>query len=342
LDEARHALARAKEYLVEQPENFLRNPWCHLARRGLLEELHGDRAQAAQWLAQARAASPFPAAFLWFAQTAWRIYAAERKGDGPFQAELRAAGNEKPAAADALVLARIYFFWRTAPDSPGRFQEEPWLRRYLKRAAQNPFARDEARQLVELLRRHDDFHDEARTFVRSVLQNDHGDTLFRLYEYALQPFALRDPETDRERLRSILDVATGRGDAPAVQLARELLADVAAPPVPHWDGAEEDPDFPGGQIFPLPPGSEKNPAMLSEISAVLAGMSDKEIRRARKTWPKDIPSELFDALVAVATGQAPSLPWPPHLAPSESQASPAGSPPRPRPPPVHPDQMNLF
>ncbi|HYV30676.1 MAG TPA: hypothetical protein VEO53_06150, partial [Candidatus Binatia bacterium] len=258
VDEARATLARAEEFLIEQPENFLRNRWCHLARRGLLEQLHGDAAQSAALLAQARAASPFPAAFLLFAQTAWRSLAEHTKGNGPFEAELNAVAKENPGAARGLALARIHLFWRNVSDSRELINEENWLRHYLKRAAKNPCARDEARQLVELLEPHPAFSGEAMAFVSMVLKKDPADPLFRLYEDLLRPFRLRDPENDQNRLLAILDEATRRGDEKAVQLARELLADLNVPvaPKPDWDEDEDeefDEDLPDSANFPLPP-----------------------------------------------------------------------------------------
>ena len=109
-------------------------------------------------------------------------------------------------------------------------------------------------------------------FVSVVLKKDPADPLFRLYEDLLRPFRLRDPENDQNRLLAILDEATRRGDEKAVQLARELLADlnVPVPPKPDWDEDEDeefDEDLPDSGSFPLPP-------MLAEDAEMMKAASD--------------------------------------------------------------------
>ena len=182
LDPARASLVRAGEFLIEQPENFLRNPWCHAARRGILEEAYGDAALGAELLEQARTGSPFPAAFLLFVRIAWRLYTKGAKPPLAWQVEMDAVVKSSANAARAAVLARLLFFWASAPDVPSLQFEEDWLRRYLKEAARQPFTREEARRLVELLEPRREFHKQAGAFVKKILNQDHRDPLFRLYQ----------------------------------------------------------------------------------------------------------------------------------------------------------------
>ncbi|MCI0534819.1 MAG: hypothetical protein L0Z50_06300, partial [Verrucomicrobiales bacterium] len=342
-DQARQALQRAEEFLIGQPENFLRNPWCHLIRRGLLEQLHGDVAQSTGLLAQARAASPFPAAFLFFAKVAGRIYTDGTKNVTPFHADF-AAATDNPNAAHGLVLVRAWLFWQRLPDCPVMQPEEDWLRRYLNAAVKNPFTRDEARPLVELLQPRQEFHRQAEALVKRVLKEDEQDPFFRLYQHLLQPFHLSDPMRDRETLGDILREATRRGDEKAVQMARELRANLHAPPVPAWN--EEPEEFErdadnGPDDFRFPAMSPKDAAMMAEVLNMLAGMSEKDLKWARKQRPKGMPAEIFELLIAAAQS-GPMPPLPPLPSGPAQRPSPPLAPPCPPPPPIDPNQLDLF
>ena len=337
-DAGRQALARAGELLVEQPDNLLRNPWCHWTRCGLFEQLYGDAAEGAERLAQARAASPFPAAFLLFAQLAWRLYAPENSAASPFEEELAGAGQANPNAAHAATLVRLWRFWRQAPDAPALTEEGRWLRRYLKSAAKNPLTRDEATQLVESLKDQDDLREEALGFTKAVLKKDPKDPLFRLYKHLLQPFRLRDPQTDREQVESILEEANHRGDQPASKQARELLAEMKALPARPFEPEpdEFDDDDPG---FPPPDGPFQARSAMEDIIAMLSLLPDSQIRKIRKTPPKGIPAEVFDAVLATARG-GKMPPLPPPLPKAPYHPTPPGKP--PPLPPSDPNQMTLF
>jgi len=360
LDLAQPALKRAGELLIEQPENFLRNPWCHLARRGVLEDLYGDAALGAELLQQARTASPFPAAFLLFVRIVQRLYTKGGKAPPTLQVDLDAVAKANANARHAGALVRLLVFWAGAPDAPPLQFEEDWVRRYLKNAAQQPFTRDEARQLVELLEPRHEFHKQANAFVKKVLAQDRRDPLFRLYEYWLDPQGFMSFNAPG-RLQGILDEATRRGDEEAVKRARKALADLKAPPFPvepDWEEPEdsdededwdEPPDFAEGPDFgpgfPLPPLSPKDARMFQDLIDLLAQLPESELREARKTRPRDIPAEMFDMLVAMARGgKLPPLPEVPQI-PKLPMRPPPQQSPAPKPqavPHKDPNQMDLL
>lgn len=345
--EGRIALDRASKFLVEGPENFLRNPWCFGVRHGVLEQIYGDAAKGADVLTRARAASPFPAAFLYFVQLASTAYSPGRKQPAAFQAELARAAKDHPTVRDAALLVQLWSYWRSFPETFPSPADQAWLRQYLKRAAKNPFTRDEARRVVELLRPYPIFADAASALTAAALRNDRGDPLFRLYEMALQPF----PERYQSQYRVLLDEATRRGDAAAVKLARELIAEYEE--VPHlptdfeWDDEPEDSD---DDVDIFSGGAELDPTIgpggaLAQVVALLAMVPESDIDQLRKIRPKGMPRALFDALVAIArTG--PPVPTSPSIVREESRRediprTPRAAPKR-QPPPVDRDQIDLL
>jgi hypothetical protein len=354
LESGRAALRRAGELLIEQPENFLRNPWCHLARRGILEEMSGDATLGAELLRKARTASPFPAAFLLFVRIARRLYTKGAKAPATLQAELETVVKTEANATQAATLARMFFFWAAAPDAPPLQFEADWLRRYLKETARQPFSRDEARRLVELLQPHREFHKQAEAFVKKILTQDRRDPLFRLYQCSLEPHFESDAFGAQGRLEDILDEATRRADEEAVRLARKALADLGAPPLfpgeSDWTEQEDSdaaPDFAEAPDFgpgsPLPPLSPQDERMFQEMMGMLAGLSESELNEARRTRPPDMPEEIFDLLVTMArSGSLPPLPKVPPMPKRPVRPDPGPSaPPKAQPaPPKDPNQMN--
>ncbi|MSU62591.1 MAG: hypothetical protein EXS31_09365 [Pedosphaera sp.] len=351
LEPGRRVLARAGDLLIEKPENFLRNPWCHLARRGVLEELYGDAALGAELLQQARTASPFPAACLLFACTARRIYS-EEKTPGDLRTKLDAAAKTDAKPGHAAVLARLLFFWSGIPDGPSLQFEEDWLRRYMKAAARQPCARAEGKNLFEVLKPHPTFHKQAEAFVKKVLSQDRLDPLFRLYQLLLESRSGDRFYGAEFKFQSILDEATRRGDEEAAKLARQAIEGLKTPqplPVePDWED-EEDYDGPedwdeGKPNFGAPQLAPKEMAMFGEVLALLGGLNEAELRNHRKHRPPDMPAEVFDMLVSmVRGGKLPPLPkFPPVPKPPIRPLPQRSEPPRPQPESRDPNQMDLF
>jgi tetratricopeptide (TPR) repeat protein len=332
---ARQTMSRVEEFLNTHPENFLRNSWCHLARRGLLEQLHGDVAQGTELLARAHAASPFPAAFLCFARLAWQFYADGPGPAAPFKTNFDATRADPPTVACALVLVRIWLFWLDSLNCPSLQAEKDWMCRYLDAAISKPFSREEAAALVELIQPREEFQKEAAALVKKVLKQDKLDPLFCLYQRDLQPFHLSDPDRDREAVEAILHEATRRGDGKAVQRAREVLGSLDSLPAPMEDDAAEFDDAVAEvpMDFPLPPMSCEDAAAMEGILAFLAALSEKDLKRVRKNPPKGIPVEFVETLISMARN---GLPFPP-LGPLLSQAVAREAGPAP-----DPKQLNLL
>jgi tetratricopeptide (TPR) repeat protein len=340
-DKARRILDDITELATDNPADMIRSQWTLALRRGLMEQLFGDQQQAAELLISARSASPFPAAFWWFAHIAQRCYAPGPVRCLPLIAEVKTAFKQSPQAAQGIMLLKIYQFWQTWPDCPPLFDETELLCKYLAAAVKNPFTRDDACQLVDLTGPNSEFEIQAQAFVNKMLQLDPKDPLFRLYQYLLQPFHLGDPESECDKLESIIDEATRRGEENTVKLARQHLGSLrATPPMPPpiEPCFEEDEEVEA--IFPDLPFKEY--AMFQEILSQMRLMSEAEIRKFRKSIPKDFPDFVIDALIEAAIKNKAK---PPPLPPLPKPFAPPSTPPTPPAPPKpkhDPNQMELF
>jgi len=313
--EGRAILDRAGELAVEAPDNFVRGRWCVATRRGVLEQIYGDAANGAELLDQARTISPSAAAFAFFARLAWSAYGRDKAAPAALKTEWERSAMECPSAAEATALVQLLVYWASAPNMRIG-AEESWLRRYLKRAAKNPFTRDEAALLLEHLRKLPNLEREALVFASAALKRDRADPLFRLYKELLQPF----PMLDRPQCEAILDEARRRGDAPAEQLAHEVMASQSMLPriggVP-WDDEFEDIDedlddgesgpdsFNGVHVLGVP--SEEVDEGIAAFVAMLAILPPSAVAALRKKLPKGMSAELFDALLSIAKSGTPRL-----------------------------------
>lgn len=310
LDKARQALEPAQALLTDRPDDLQRSRWTALLRHGLLEQLFGDPALGETLLAQARAANPFPAAFLFFAHLTHRVYARQRKSDSPFLAELRDALKQNPSAARALPLLRIFQYWDTAPDKPALGNEARLLRQYFKTAAKQPCTRAEARQIVEATGP-GQFQDQARGFIRAQLRQDPADPQFRLYALMLNPPWVYNPHENRAKLESILEEARRRNDPELIEKVQRLLRGLDRPPpmpVPPMEPEFEEEEFEDEMDESegtFPDMSPAEMAEFSELIEMLANASDAEIKRMRKQRPKGMPAFLFDMLVEAAKSTEP-------------------------------------
>ncbi len=344
LEKARQSLAPIEEFLTDKPQDFQRSRWTAFLRQGLMERLFGESERAGALLAQARAASPFPAAFLFFAHLTYRVYARPPRSDSPFLPELRTELKRAPSAANGVLLMLMFHYWDQAPDRPPLEGEVALLRNYLQSAAKRACTRAEAKSVVELCSQMQ-FKDSAARFVKVMLKQDPGDPSFRLFDYYLKsPWEL-GPEEKEEWLGQILEEAQRRGDQEMIQKLQGMVRSLHhPPPVPAGPEAmdfedEEDFDDAGGGLpeAMLPPMAAADQDLFAEMLEMLANASEADVQRLRKTKPKDMPDFMFDMLLAAAKGKGP-LPGPLEPAPPKTP-----KPPQPKPAaPQDPNQGQLF
>ena len=324
LDKARRTLEPLEGLLTDQADDLQRSRWTAWLRQGLLERLHGDVAQGQALLDRARAASPHATAFLLFAHLSHRVYA--RQADSPFLAELKVELAREPSAARGVLLLRIFGYWASTPDKQPLGAESGMLRKYLKAAAKGPCSRAEAKGIVELCGP-GEFEDSASAFIRARLRHDPEDPLFRLFKHMLKPAWVCEPDESRRQLKAILEEAQRRGEQEVIQKLQGLIRSLDYPPVPtplddiNFEGPdawEEPPEFEDGS----PDNLMGDLSGLPEIMEFLANASESDIRKLKKTRPKDMPEFVVDMLLESAKKGGLPKPFPPLPAP----------PPKPRPP----------
>ncbi|MGA2262447.1 MAG: hypothetical protein ABSH28_13550, partial [Acidobacteriota bacterium] len=307
-DAAREAFNAIHDLVVDRQDDFMRSSWTTALRRGVLEHLYGDDAQAGGALAEADAAAPNHESYLLFGHILWKLY--ERRGTkpDPFAGEFRRSPGAQISAAGAAMLVHILEFWQRRSGAPPLHIAESLIREYLRAAIRRPFTREDARELIERLDRSGPFAREVRPFIKAILKKDRGDPLFRLYSVRYDPPPLASVESRRKTLTAILKEAVRRKDDHAIQAVRreldalELLLPLPSiDPFDQFDEDEEDEDF--------VPDSDAMADYLREFSAsmdprerkefddfqeMLKNASEEEIRRLKKTLPKGMPDEVFD------------------------------------------------
>jgi tetratricopeptide (TPR) repeat protein len=333
---ARASLERARELLVERPDDLERSRWTFLTRQGLLEQDLGDPQRAEALLAEARAASPCPDAFLLYAHMQLRVTTHRKRGQPtPFSQELNRPGPMPARAVHGALLLRI-FQHVIGDESPyGYHIEANLIRTYLRAALGEPFTREEARKLVEQAEHIELFAGEAKQFVRAILKQDANDPLFRLLDFVLAGnHEFGNPETSRHTLQSIIQEAERRGDHATIQRAERMLESIQrgplAPLPPEDDSFADEPE----EDEDLPEDAEPSPidaAMFDELARRIAAMTESEFNKFRKSEAKRLPPGMFDMMMNAIRGSKP-LPPPP----------PAATPLPPVPPKPDPNQMNLF
>jgi tetratricopeptide (TPR) repeat protein len=344
LDKARLGFAALSEYLVDDPMNFARGRWGMFIREGVLELLFGDHQRGQDLLGQARNATVASVFFLFFAETAYRLFQPKGAPVFPFERELGSAAKDASAVRAASLL-RIYQYWLGVPNVKELYREEEWLGEYLRKAIRHPFTRDEALVLVETAGPQSVFKDEIYPFIEKVLKQDRNDPLFRLLHHILQPFSLDEANDAHSELESIIAEATRRGDERTVKFARQCMAKLEVPrraPVPfeppfveEEEEFVEDEPWSGNVSAPTP----NDLAMMDEMLALINQASDAEIREFRKKLPKGMPKEVFDLLVA---GTRNGMPLPPLPVPPARPGPRALQPPKSEPPEIDTNQLELF
>ncbi len=341
-DEGREVLERAEEFLCAQPESFWRNPWCHLARHGLLELEFADADKGNYLLDHARAASPSPLTFSWFVQMAGRFAGCQTHTVSKLRDDLHTFPKKGASVGQASVLVRIYAFCKSSTDPDDFEEEERWLVSYLKYAISQPFATGEAIELIESLLPHAALSRPAVALVKLMLKKDRNNPLLLCFNHLLKPQRDRYNEADEDHLEAVLDEATQRGDQKAMNLARKILG--AQKSLPHFpfpppsssDGYPFD-TMDELEAWSSDPSSKDMPPDFDFSSALLdklKQLSEKEILILRDSCPSDIPPHFFEELLSLVRG-APSLPpAPPPLPKRPAQA--------PRAELSDPRQMDLF
>jgi tetratricopeptide (TPR) repeat protein len=349
-EKAHESVAATEPFLTDKPEDFRRSRWTARLHQALMELSWGDAVQGEKLLEEARAASPFPAAFLLFAHLACRP---ARSGGGdatPYWAELAKTVRSAPQVGHLELLVRIIDHWQSAAKSNQLAATERLVRQCLPVACGQPFTREEARRMVELRLADPRWRTDLVILVKKVLRSDPMDPLFRVYKFLLQGDSTAPSPQNRKELNALLQEAGRRGDDATAQRIQHLIKRLEAPPrpSPHLDELEMD-DFDEDDLPPefadpalnypplnLPPSL---PRELAEIAKLLALMSDSELEGAKRTRPKGMPAAIFDSLVDLARGQQ----RPPRPKPGKQKNTPSGWVPPASPRDEEgPDQLNLL
>jgi len=309
-DKARTTLAATAEFLTDKPDDFHLGRWTNTARHGLQEELHGDPAAGRSLLAQARSASPFPGAFLLFAQIAYRYYAKRRSKESPFLGELRTELKTGASAVRAAQLLRQMQFWSDSADAPEVSSEYQLVRGYVAAAAKLPCAREEARIVVELCLSSGS-EGQARLFTKAALRRDRDDPLFGFFDHSLRTAWEASSPRHRAELEKLLGLAQDRRDQEAIQKIQHALRALnAPPPTPAYSEPEQDqdedwddgPEIPSGVLPPMPPGME---AGIGQLMEALRDASPEEVEDLRRTAPKDVPPFILNMFIQAARAAPP-------------------------------------
>lgn len=347
-EKAREVFSQINEHLVENSRNLARGRWTGLVHEAVLELGYGERQRAHDLLTKASAICPAPVTLWFFAKAAYLFHGSNSTEPFPHEGELAAAAKSANASHAALLL-QIHAYWRAKPEARELYRLDEMLHTYLKKAAKQPFTREEAQTLAELSATAAAFRPDILPFVEKMLKQDKRDPLFRLYRYMMRPFALEaDDEDDRLELESIISEAARRADDKTAQLARKWLNLIEARREREFQGQEEEPEAPWGQEEdyheepPIAPDAA-DIAILKDMVRMAANATAGEIAEMRRSLPKEISKEFFDALIAAARGRRPLPPLPPPVAPPPAPIPTVYVPGKPKPPaPNDPNQMELF
>ena len=327
--------------------------------RRLMERLFGDAARGEALLLEARAAAPFPGAFLFFAHLAERVYSP--KACGGWAEEFKALAKGEASAGHAVTLVHIFRYWKLLLEEAGYRNEEAILRKYLENAVHLPFTRDEASRLITVVGPDPQFTSEVQGFINRILRDDPKDPHFRMFRIVTSPAPVfpQQVASARQETREIIEEATRRGDEATVKLARSFLAELDQHfhgPVedegPYDDEEPEDEPFEDdSDISGMPPDmSPKDLAAMASVMDLLANASEADLRRMRKHPPKGVPKQFVDILIDLARSGAPFPPLPNFGPPTKPAAKPPlipvpAKPLHPPPPPkpkYDPNQPELF
>ncbi len=351
-DDARKAMSQTTPFEVSTPGNLTRSRWCLKIQQGLMETTWGDPARGGTLLEEARQESPSEAAFLYYAGFADLEIGPRTARASLYFDEFVRLKNRGASAALAVALTRIWLHGRECLADRAGDQPRELLENYLRAAAKRPFSREEGGRLVEFCLAEDDFTDAAIALVEKRLQEDAGDPLFRFYGWRLRQWTAETrPDKDRIELEEILAEATRRKEEQTVRQVRQQLDALKIPPplpgesfrddLPPEDEFEDLPDFGGGipaldELFGGSP--PEGLRIMEEILNLIAGATERELKRLKQTRPRGMSGAQFDKLVELARAKRMSsnIDLPPDNLPP-----PSPHPPKSIPPP-DPDQPELF
>jgi hypothetical protein len=310
INEARKTLEAADSFVVERQDDFVRSRWSMLLQRSMLEQFYGDPESAEKLLTSSRMASPGEEALLFVGHILSRLYRQTSVGADSFAKKFR-AGLASATVRRAVLLLRIFDFWRSRNSAPPLNEAQSLLREYLRWSAKHPFSRAEACELMERITPASPFEAERKPFIMSVLKKDRKDPLFRLFEYCDENWGFQNIESRRRKLNEIMTEAMHRKDDAAIQAVRRELQvlDSSIPePFPnipdYWDDDDDDDndyddedddrsmeEMVDEMVQSLSP-SER--VVFLEYAKMLSSASEQELRKIQKTKPKGMPQIVFD------------------------------------------------
>jgi tetratricopeptide (TPR) repeat protein len=327
-DEARKTLEAADSFVVERQDDFIRSRWSMLLRRSIFEQIYGDPESADKLLTSARTASPGEESLLFFGHILSRLYRRTSVGVDSFAKKFR-EGLASATVSRAVLLLRIFDFWRSRNGAPPLNEAQSLLREYLRSAAKRPFSRAEASELIERIAPASPFEAERKTFVRSVLKKDPKDPLFRLFDYCDENWGFQSIESRRRKLNEIMQEAMHRKDDAAIQaVRRELQVLDSSIPEPfsnnpdYWDDDEfdddddddDDDDFDDDDDDDLGIEEMVDETMQSlspseraaflDYAKMLSNASEQELRKIQKMKPKGVPQVVFDLYLEAIRARA--------------------------------------
>jgi tetratricopeptide (TPR) repeat protein len=334
LQPARQTWAGLDELLLDTPHDLTRSRWAILARQGVLERCYGDTALSESRLAEARAGSPSPEAFLFHAHLAQRIYAPKQKG--PWLDEFTTLSRNAARVGHAQMLVVILQYWKTLLKDRS-LNEEYELHEYVRQAALRPFTRDEAAVLLVSMPPTPNWNKALKPMIEQVLAKDPKDPRFRLFQQ-LNRFIPTDAAGCRHaihQLQSIVEEALRRRDDRTAKAAQSAIREIEKQ-MAHMadlkyadddvDAEEEDPHWnpiPGPKSVhsaDLPPMDFTGITAWQDFIELIATASPGQIKELKRNPPPGIPRDLLNMLIRAARDGdwMPPLPTFPHPSSNDS------------------------
>lgn len=320
IEKGRSVLGKLNELVVREPDNFYRNVWGYLARWGVLEKWFGDAEKGEELLAAAREECPFDLAIVLWVRLIWKDLGLTREKTPLTPKELKQV-PKTVTVPECKFLVRLWSFWRKTHDTEDYEYgvEASWLQQVLRAGSRNPFTREEASGLIELLRPRRELTASAPAFYMKILAKDKKDPLFRLYQQFQQLFERGEEGLSSlgpEWFKSVSEEAARRGDERAVQLARELEARAKARPAFGKDDWMDDEDV-EDSIWEEDPEDEdaieavmgglfdllSEPAVRQFVSEVSQATEEEQLEVLRKKSPRSIPRELLEVIIEERRGE---------------------------------------
>ena len=325
-DQAQRFRAKTDPLLVDNPANLARSKWALPIRQAMLGcgAREGLVSPDAQLLAQARALSPNPESFLYYAHLAREVEnGLHREEETPFSQEFRLVSLPTALLRHALPLLAIARFWQQQAPRRGFSQAFGLWRQYLTAAAKNPYTREELRQVLEL--EGQDLAGAVPVFVRHARKRDKKDPVLRLYELEQHVGVplWGGPRNPAKEFKSIIQEANRRGDAETARRAEAALQAYREKPPPDF----RPPPFPNGPSFAddfadpvdfsdsqgVPELDSMTPDMETLRKRILHATPAQLEALRQDAHASGVPDFLFQALVnSLKTGKAdfPQFPFP--------------------------------